>query len=87
MKLHRLIDLKDHKNDNYTFYNHFSHQFSLSKDFLKLNYSSLLHIHSSNEQTLLAGDGYVNMALVNYKLSSNFSSDHFLYTVEKRVVL
>jgi hypothetical protein len=47
--------------------NHFSHQFSLpiwAKDFLELNYSALLHIHSSNEQTHPAGDGHVNMALV-----------------------
>jgi hypothetical protein len=44
--------------------NHFSHQFSLPKDLLKLNYSALLHIHSSNEQAHLAGDGHVDMALV-----------------------
>jgi hypothetical protein len=43
---------------------HFSHQFSLPKDLLKLNYSALLHIHSSNEHTLSAGDGHVDMALV-----------------------
>jgi hypothetical protein len=29
-----------------------------------LNYSALLHIHSSNEQTHSAGDGHVDMALV-----------------------
>jgi hypothetical protein len=43
---------------------HSSHKFSLPKDLLKLNYSALLHIHSSNEQTHLARDGHVNMTLV-----------------------
>jgi hypothetical protein len=44
--------------------NHFSHQFSLPKDLLKLNYSALLCIHSSHKQTQSAGDGHVKMALV-----------------------
>jgi hypothetical protein len=43
---------------------HSSHKFSLPKDLLKLNYSALLHIYSSNEQTHSAGDGHDNMALV-----------------------
>jgi hypothetical protein len=45
---------------------HFSHQFSLPKDLLKLNYSALLHIHSSNEQTRSTGNGHVDMALVPF---------------------
>jgi hypothetical protein len=45
---------------------HFSHQFSLPKDLLKLNYSALLHIYSSNEQTHSARDGHVDMALVKF---------------------
>jgi hypothetical protein len=44
--------------------NHFSHQFLLPKYLLKWNYSALLYIHSSNEQTHSAGDGHVDMALV-----------------------
>jgi hypothetical protein len=44
--------------------NHFTHQFSLPKDLFKLNYFALLHKHSYNEQTHLAGDGHANMALV-----------------------
>jgi hypothetical protein len=48
--------------------NHFSHQFSLPKNLLKLNYSALLQIHSSNEQTHPAGDGHVDMALVTFRL-------------------
>jgi hypothetical protein len=35
--------------------NHFSHQFSLSKDLLKLNYSALLHKHSFNEANKFGG--------------------------------
>jgi hypothetical protein len=52
-----------HCSHTFQIFYHFSHQFSLQNNLLKLNYSCLLHIFSSNKQICLARGGHVNVVL------------------------
>jgi hypothetical protein len=49
---------------------HSSHKFSLPKDPLKLNYFTLLHIHSSNEQTHRRGMAMITWLLLFFEKDS-----------------